>query len=436
MTEIARDYTAKLPVETIGEIFQLVFDYNIQGYDLSTTPSFFPDVPLVLGAVATRWRDVTLNIPYLWTFIQLDLRKYVKGDDQDVNEGFLISYLRRSGNKPLRLAIVALAPHPIHSKIATYLWATVDSTVYPISLIAASRIFTFYLRSHVPWKDGGQVISLVLRFPSLQNLDINGCVSSKYKVVLDAPRLQSFHLSSCVPIDMQAGLPDSVISILLSSMDDLTTSQYPKPFVPETVGDYGLYIPAQLRSLKVESRNCTLLEFLLLQITSSALTQLAIKNCHLRRVNFLNEFLKHKGSALTTLELVDVSWRLVAWAWALRHLSSLDVLCLEETGSDGSGLTREERGDIGCVLNTLSGLRDRLPSLSRVRIRSDTLVPGDGLISFISSHVSTEPIQILLSHGTFSSTDIYIYPSNHCPSELYLVDLASDDCRDKFLVIP
>jgi hypothetical protein len=30
MTEITRDYTAMLPVETMNEIFELVFDYNIQ----------------------------------------------------------------------------------------------------------------------------------------------------------------------------------------------------------------------------------------------------------------------------------------------------------------------------------------------------------------------------------------------------------------------
>ena len=413
MTEIATDYTAKLPVETIGEIFKLVFDYNIQEYDLNTTSSFSPDIPLILGAVATRWRDITLNMPHIWTFIQLDLRKYVKGDDQVANEAYLLSYLRRSGNKPLRLAIVALAPHQTEPPFYPQPWATVNSTVYPISLIPASQIFTFYLRSHVPLRCGYRRILLVLEFPSLQKLDINGSISSEYRdVVLNMPRLQSFHLGNCASFNPIGELPDS-----LATLSILTMRLAGAPDILSAPGVKSLYLrdsdldqnslcmpPERMHTLTFEDCNTEVLTNILLR-TSSSLTRLGLRFCDLSWINSLNVFLKKKGGSLATLELVDLAWKTIAWAWVLRHLSSLEVLRLEETGSDRPRIRRDQKGGIDCVLNALRGLECRLPSLSRVRITSETVVPADGLISFISSRVDVEPIQILCSHRTFSSTD-------------------------------
>jgi hypothetical protein len=210
---------------------------------------------------------------------------------------------------------------------------------------------------------------------------------------------------------MEENLSETATSLLLSSMDPRAA-----PGVLSAPGVEGarqgvyngllleLAIPTQINSLTVEEGFCHFLERVLLRITSSSLTQLAIKSCLVTKANVLNDFLNHKGSALATVELVDLPWKSVAWAWVLRHLSSLELLCLEETGSDHSFLPRNKRGSVHCVLNALPGLN--LPSLSRVRITSDIVVPVDSLIAFISFRVSTKPIQILCSHGTFSSTDL------------------------------
>jgi hypothetical protein len=409
MTEIARDYTAKLPVETIGEIFKLVFDYNVHEYDLSTTQSFSPDIPLILGAVATRWRDITLDMPYLWTFIQLDLRKYVKRDDGVADEEFLLSYLRRSGNKPLRLAIVAIVPDPNSNNDP---WATVDSTVYPISLIPASRIFVFYLRSYVPWRMLECQIRLILEFPSLQKLDINGGAPSRYRdVVLNAPRLQSFHLGNSELFNVIGELPDSLAALFIS-----TTRLSGAPDILSAPGVKSLYLrdsclgrdhlifPKWIHTLTLEDCDRGNLSNVF-HCISSSLTRLALRFCNLSEINSLYMFLEKAGS-IATLELVDLAWKTIAWAWVLRHLSSLEVLHLEETGSNHRRRRREDKGGIDCVWNALGDLEDRLPSLSRIHIASDTLVPAGALISFISSHVSTVPIQIFLSRQTFSSADI------------------------------
>ncbi|KAL0567025.1 hypothetical protein V5O48_014971 [Marasmius crinis-equi] len=96
----------RLPTEILGEVFKCC------PYLEST---FCPwQTPWVLGQVCRRWRQLSMNLPELWTKVYLDLWTIIDnfGQDDTASE-ILKEALRRTADQKLRITITACDIEPI-----------------------------------------------------------------------------------------------------------------------------------------------------------------------------------------------------------------------------------------------------------------------------------------------------------------------------------
>jgi len=107
---------------------------------------------------------------------------------------------------------------------------------------------------------------------------------------------------------------------------------------------------------------------------------------------------------LTSLELVDLPWKPVGKL--LEHLVSLEFLHVEESGVDYKHVKAVDRGKIDDILDALPGLEDRLPSLSRMYIKSHVLVDPTDLILFLSHHAGAKRFQLQIHSSNFTTEDL------------------------------
>jgi hypothetical protein len=64
------------------------------------------------------------------------------------------------------------------------------------------------------------------------------------------------------------------------------------------------------------------------------------------------------------------------------------------------------RGKIDRLLDALPGLEDRLPSLSRMYIKSHVLVDPKGLILFLSRLAGAKQFQLQILSSNFTTADL------------------------------
>jgi hypothetical protein len=149
-----------------------------------------------------------------------------------------------------------------------------------------------------------------------------------------------------------------------------------------------------------------------LRSDTSLLTRMAIKAIPLGtqmpgemvQIDTITPVMMVKGSALTSLELVDLHWRLIGRS--LEHLVSLEFLHVEESGVDYKHLKAVNRGKIDRLLNALPGLETRLPSFSRMYIKSNVLVDPKGLILFLSRLAGAKQFQLQILSSNFTTEDL------------------------------
>ncbi|PVF95122.1 hypothetical protein CPB86DRAFT_605294 [Serendipita vermifera] len=103
-----------VPTEILEKIFMSYFEQEVGQYDekMLHSPAQF-DVPMRLGAVCARWRQIVHGMSRLWSFIS------VKNHEDSIQmsvRGVLELYLERSGVQPLRIAVTNLIEPP-HSGI-------------------------------------------------------------------------------------------------------------------------------------------------------------------------------------------------------------------------------------------------------------------------------------------------------------------------------
>jgi len=401
MESATMDHTARLPVEILREIFKLTFESTLRDYECDIKKTDFPNIPLILGSVTSQWRQITLDISLLWTFIQLDMRKYLPLENRGENGNRLEEYIARSRNLPLCLAINHIANE-----------VDIELSTYPVSLIPSVRITAFYLRSHqpsYPMYPKQRIISL--EFPCVESVDLIGWgrLECYLNVTLQTPRLNSLRLGSWDYYQFTPG-----------AIHNLESLQVVDAWFRDPIGIGSL---EQLRSLHLRNvvlrptccSNMRLREMRLeecgdYQVTHtfrgdmSLLTRMAIRASPPGNIESPDQFAKLKGGILTSLELVDLPWK--GWARILEYPVSLEVLHLEESGKDYRDMSAVERGKIDHILNALPGLESRLPSLSRICIKSHVIVDPKGLILFLSRHTGAEKIQLQIHSPNFTTEDI------------------------------
>ena len=184
------NFETRIPAEILSEIFHLLCDEPIALHILDNS-SHFEVFPWAVGQVCRRWRTAFVSHPPLWTSIALR-DPLLLGDPSasylaEMNRRSTI-YLKRSGQRPLTIAISAQTP-TAKSPIVT---------IWLLLLLCSNR----WRKAAIVLPSAGSVIDALLecrdRMPILESLNIylTGSKAQRCRNVFEiAPHLMELDLA-------------------------------------------------------------------------------------------------------------------------------------------------------------------------------------------------------------------------------------------------
>ncbi|PVF95121.1 hypothetical protein CPB86DRAFT_788417 [Serendipita vermifera] len=334
-----------VPTEILEEIFMLCFEQAVAEYDENILDSqIHVDVPIRLGAVCARWRQIAHGLSVLWSFIPVNVDEESRKSDI---QRLLELYLDRSGGQPLRIAIKNLTQPTSHN------FETPLSSLFPLTAIPLDRVHHLTLKepksvqglfqlsyqsmAHLRLLTGFDLIGLYhstvhidclidLACPILRSLRLHKCTTG-YQILTEHNLVESLHLSQ---IFYQQTSP---YTLQLPNLRSLHFTQNRETTMNSTA------IPTfQFGSQK------TLITHLVLEDVYpsslrwvdgnnfSALTHLSIRHNDFSIVDHLLQFSRRVGSTITHLELKDVAWKKMPWGlffMTFETLQRLRICCIE-----------------------------------------------------------------------------------------------------------
>ncbi|RDB30630.1 hypothetical protein Hypma_005812 [Hypsizygus marmoreus] len=163
------------PVRRLSrELISQILDHfaGTEDYALLSTREHKPDTPLILGQICSRWREVALSTPRLWSSLHVKFPHNIQVTDEESIVGLVHLWMERSGDAPLMLRLTIYSP-----------------AGRPLGLRSDSirAIFAPLLQHSHRWES----LHLDLSFGALKSLMREKPFASS----LQAPLLQSFELT-------------------------------------------------------------------------------------------------------------------------------------------------------------------------------------------------------------------------------------------------
>lgn len=358
---------------------------------------FYLDLPLVLAAVCRRWRVVALDMPLLWTFVQVDLRRYAGGGTEYFRSQLFKQWISRSKGMQLHLCIEGF------DQRESYFPHT-----FPLSEIDLDRVTYFSLahRDDVCWK-----LCWFLTLEAVVEASVVGKYDSGFILGIRMPQLRTLrHLASNLRNFILAHPKIQVLTMDCSSFNNL---------MPE-LRSRGVQAFERLTLLRAPERfPVSIMQGIIvndLVLDGSSVTTWHIvkayirltSHLHIRRAfngHFWTLFIstgREMGARITQLRLTDVAWDQVSWSSVLIHLPLLATLWIDHDSSVvtmGADYRPLPWGSPTGLLSALPKVYKTLGSLSKITIRCTTPLSTDGLVEFIK--LSNRKIDITVSPECF-----------------------------------
>jgi hypothetical protein len=373
--------TPALPTEMLVEIFKSFFEQTLQEYD-QKFPNLLEciDVPLILGSVCTQWRQIVLEVPFLWTFIQVPFDICGNGGNSTAKK-VLKRRLERSGSYSLRLLVTNFVqgkPQPL-------------ALFFPFNRMPLDRIkhLTIILPNDTDIRF--EVYEETLNsFDDLTSFELIGrphkTIFLQKSINHHTPLLRSLRLYACQPSCDPLLSPDNQIETLcLVRVDDMDDRIWDLN-VPNI---RSFHLGSQSRgSFRVRASDTSITHLILEDMFLApwrgifdgpfkALTHLAIRNDQFRLGAHVHRFIKLVGHTITHLELTNVAWNRMPWEFFFIHVVLLRHFKLCQSNSRWTGpllsvfaslmqpivISRNKFEDLSCIQIVLA---PHIPSVDSI----------------------------------------------------------------------